>query len=56
MKRLSKMAKADGLTMEITEGGNHTKVTIGDRAFTVPRHNEIGESLAKAILKQAGGK
>lgn len=54
MKKLSKHAKASGLDMLITEGGNHTKVAIGDRRTVVARHNEINEITAKAILKQMG--
>jgi hypothetical protein len=34
-----------------TEGGSHTKVEFGGKQTTVPRHNEINEITAKAILK-----
>lgn len=40
----------------LREGGKH-EVYISpsnQRPFTVPRHPEINENLAKAILKQAG--
>lgn len=40
--------------MTVTEGGNHTKVVIGDARTVMPRHNEINEETAKAILKQMG--
>lgn len=56
MKRLAAEAKRRGVPMEITEGSNHTKVTAGDRRTVVPRHNEINEITAKAILKQMGVK
>lgn len=56
MKRLREMAKAEGLTLATTEGGSHTKVQIGDRQAVVPRHVEINEITAKAILKQMGPK
>lgn len=52
MKRMHEMAKAEGLTLRITEGGNHTKVEIGERQSVVPRHADINEITAKAILKQ----
>lgn len=52
MKRLAKIAKAAGEEVVTREGGSHTVVTIGDRQTTVPRHNEINEMTAKAILKQ----
>jgi mRNA interferase HicA len=34
------------------EGGNHTIYKKGDAAEAIPRHNEIEESLAKAIIKR----
>ncbi|WP_218000066.1 hypothetical protein [Janibacter anophelis] len=43
-----------GLRLEIREGGSHTKVSIGERSSVVPRHSEINEMTALAILKQMG--
>jgi len=37
-----------------TEGGNHTKWKKDGMTIPTPRHNEVNECLAKAILKQAG--
>lgn len=54
MKRLAKLAKVMGEDMIVTEGGSHTKVKIGAHQVTVPRHSEINELTAKAILKQMG--
>ena len=54
IQRLSVEAKRLGLNMQVTEGGGHTKVAIGDRRTVVPRHNEINEITARAILKQMG--
>ncbi|GAB2605997.1 hypothetical protein GCM10027067_16780 [Pseudactinotalea suaedae] len=54
MKRLTKQAKALGQEMIVTEGGSHTKVRIGDTQTVVPRHSEINEITATAILKQMG--
>ncbi|MCG8150317.1 hypothetical protein GUY44_07490 [Pimelobacter simplex] len=51
MKRLRKIAKSQGETVEIREGGSHTVVKIGSRQTTVPRHNEVNEITAKAIIK-----
>jgi mRNA interferase HicA len=42
--------------MRLTEGGNHTKVSIGNRTEMVPRHNEINEMTAKAIIRQLEGR
>lgn len=42
-----------GATFE--EGAKHTKVYLGGKQTTLPRHaKEIGEGLRKAILKQLG--
>ncbi len=54
LKTLKAEAKARGVEMEVVEGGNHTKVIIGDVQTVVPRHNEINEITARAILKQMG--
>lgn len=51
MKKLKAIAKAKGLTLEVTEGGSHTKVKIGDRQTIVARHSEINEMTAKGLLK-----
>ena len=53
MKTLAAIAQTNGLTMAVTEGGKHTKVVIGSRTTYVPRHREISELTARAIVKQA---
>lgn len=35
------------------QGGNHEVWTNGDMEEPIPRHSEIGEILAKKILKKA---
>ena len=55
MKRIASIAKEEGARLEITEGGNHSIVRVGDRRTTVPRHREINEITAMNILKQIGG-
>lgn len=52
IKRLRKIAKASGSELVLTEGGSHTKAAIGNRMTVIPRHNEINEITAKAILRQ----
>jgi mRNA interferase HicA len=37
----------------LREGGQHSVFTDGVRTMSVPRHKEINESTAKAILKAA---
>jgi mRNA interferase HicA len=56
MRRLAEIAKAQGLEMHLTEGGNHTKVVIGNRIDVVPRHTEINEMTAKAIIRKLEGR
>ena len=54
INKLKASAKQRGLEYTEVEGGKHTKVGIGGKQTTVPRHNEIAEGTAKAILKQMG--
>ncbi|CAM4190788.1 hypothetical protein [Janibacter anophelis] len=54
LKALRAEAQRVGLRLEIREGGSHTKVSIGERSSVVPRHSEINEMTALAILKQMG--
>ncbi|WP_200938270.1 hypothetical protein [Aeromicrobium sp. Root472D3] len=54
MKKIAEHAKVEGLDVVLTEGGQHTKVVVGDRRTVVPRHNEVNEITAKQILKQIG--
>lgn len=56
LRRLAQIAKAQGLEMRLTEGGSHTKVSIGDRTDVVPRHTEINEMTAKAIIRKLEGR
>lgn len=34
------------------EGGNHTVYTNGEENEVIPRHNEVNERLAKALIKK----
>lgn len=54
LKKLARQARIDGLDIVITEGGSHTKVSIGDRRSVIPRHSEINEITAQAILRHMG--
>lgn len=51
MKRLRAAARDAGADIQVTEGSKHTKVRIGHRQTVVPRHREINEITARAILK-----
>lgn len=52
MKRtdLIRLLKKHGATFD--EGGKHTKVYLNGKQSTIPRHREINDFTAKAILKQ----
>lgn len=53
MSEFRKFLRSRGATFK--EGARHTKVYLGDRQTTLPRHAaEIGEELRQAILKQLG--
>lgn len=54
MRRLTDVARREGIDLVAVEGARHTKVVIGPRRSVVPRHNEINEITAKAILRQMG--
>lgn len=52
-KELIKMLERNGWK-KVREGGNHTVYSKGEEMEAVPRHNEIAENLAKAIIKRRG--
>ena len=53
MKRrdLIRLFERNGWWME-REGGNHTVYTNGEKNEVIPRHGEINEKLAKALIKK----
>jgi hypothetical protein len=52
-KRIAKLAKQSGVNFEYVGGTRHDKWKLNGRTIMIPRHTEIGETLAKEILKQA---
>jgi len=50
--RIERIARDKGLTAIWTEGGRHSKVDLGRVTVSVPRHTEINEDTARAILNQ----
>lgn len=54
LKALRAQAKRQGVELVTREGGSHTKVSIGVRTTVSPRHSEINERTARAVLKQMG--
>jgi len=53
VKQINQIAKDTNQTPIWAEGGNHTKVLLGTTIITVPRHTEINELTAQAILRKA---
>lgn len=51
---IRKYAQEQGVPVVMKEGGNHTRVWVGERYATLPRHSEIPDRFAKTILKQLG--
>jgi len=54
VKKLKAAAKARGVEYREEQGSKHMKVWVGDNQTVIPRHNEVNEITAKAILKQMG--
>jgi len=52
-KDLIKLLENNGW-IKAREGGNHDIYTNGKNIEPIPRHKEIAESLAKAIIKRRG--
>jgi len=52
LKALRKLARAHAVDLELLrEGGAHSVYRCGPAQFTVPRHTEINENTARAILR-----
>lgn len=52
-KDLVEMLKRNGFSFE-RHGGDHDLYVRGHERETIPRHREIDERLAKAIIKRRG--
>jgi hypothetical protein len=52
LKELKRRAALAGLPLSFSEGGNHTKATVGNRTAPIPRHREISDLTASAIFTQ----
>ncbi|GAB3663905.1 hypothetical protein GCM10027589_27720 [Actinocorallia lasiicapitis] len=51
VRRLRQIAKEAGLVLKEDGGTNHEKWIAGSATAIVPRHKEVGENLAKKILR-----
>lgn len=55
LRRLRRLAVRRELDFEISEGRNHTKVSLDGRRAVVPRHaSDLKTGTLQAILKQLG--
>lgn len=54
LRAIARYAKENALEVTLTEGSNHTKVTLGTRRTVVGRRAEINENTARAIDNQLG--
>ena len=55
LRRLRRLAAKRGLEVEISQGNNHTKVTLGDRRSVIGRHStDLKTGTLNGILKQLG--
>lgn len=53
IKRITEAAKDVDTTFDLErEGANHSVYDCGGVRIPIPRHNEIGEMLAREIFKQ----
>ncbi|RAX21643.1 hypothetical protein DRB06_05665 [Actinomyces sp. Z5] len=53
IRQLEEVARQKGQKLVLTEGGRHTKATIGTWSEPIPRHREINEMTARAILRRS---
>jgi mRNA interferase HicA len=55
LRRLNRLAAKRNLPISITEGGNHTKLRLGDRVTVIGRHNaDLKTGTLRGTLKQLG--
>jgi len=56
VRKISQEAKRQEVPWEIDhEGARHSVYRLGTRLIPVPRHNELGEGLARAIFIECEG-
>jgi len=55
IRRINRIAKDQHLNAVFTEGGGHTRVQVGGKQTTIPRHSDVNELTAKSILRYLKG-
>lgn len=60
INQIAELARTNNVTFEEENGTKHDKYRFNGKMVPIPRHREIGEMLAREILKQCkstlGGK
>lgn len=52
IRNIEALAKEHGVAFKPGEGAKHDKYTFNGKMVPIPRHREIGEMLAREIIKQ----
>jgi len=52
LNQIEKLARDNGVTWVEATGTKHDKYRFNGKMIPIPRHREIGEMLAREILKQ----
>ena len=55
MKRLAQIAKEQGVEINVTEGGNHATVRIGNRSEMGTKPNDVNQMTDRAIIRKYEG-
>jgi len=55
LRRIRQEAKSHGKKVTESEGGAHSKITVGDTSVRVPRHIEINIETARSIMRDLDG-
>ena len=53
MKQLRQAAREKGVALRLSRQGKHEVWLFGSQRLVIPRHNEIDEYTAVAIIRQA---
>ena len=54
LAQMARYAKEQNVEMTVKEGSSHTRIWIGQRYTTLPRHKEIPDPFARKILRDVG--
>jgi hypothetical protein len=52
LRKIRNEARAQGKNVTQSEGGSHTKLTVGATTVRMPRHQRINIDTARAIMRE----